>query len=182
MALKNGDIVTCGGVISNLKVIQTKAGGRMAFVGIEDLTGSFEVVVFPKVFDKFKDILTADALVAIRGRFSIRDGENPTISADNIELMEDSTSSSEPTEEINSIDEIEVIKPKKLWLKYNISDGIIHDSVQKILSDYNGIDEVYIKDTGTNKAYKLNTLVTVRESLIYELETILEKSNILVQE
>ena len=69
-----------------------------------------------------------------------------------------------------------------MWLKYNVGDGIIHDAVKKILSDYNGIDEVYVKDTGTNQAFKMNTLVTVRESLIYELETILEKSNIFVQE
>ena len=56
------------------------------------------------------------------------------------------------------------------------------DAVKKILSGYNGIDEVYIKDTGTNKAYKLSYLVNIRESLIYELETILDKSCIVVQE
>ena len=55
-------------------------------------------------------------------------------------------------------------------------------AVKKILSGYNGIDEVYVKDTGTNKAYKMSYLVSVRESLIYELETILDKSCILVQE
>jgi len=151
-------------------------------VGIEDLTGSFEVVVFPKVFDKFKDILTEDALVAIRGKFSLRDGEKPTISADNMELMEDKTSNNDNAEENHFIEEIEVVKPKKLCLKYNISDGIIHNAVTKILGDYNGIDEVYIRDTGTNKAYKLNTLVTVRESLLYELKTILDEENIIVQE
>ena len=178
--LKDGDRVTCGGVISNIKVIQTKAGGRMAFVGIEDLTGNFEVVVFPKIFDKFKDILAQDALVAIRGRFSLRDGEKPSITADNIELLEDSSNQNSNTTE--EIVEVEVKKPKKLWLKYNINDGIIHQTVLKILGDYNGIDEVFIKDTATNKAYKLNNMVTIRESLIYELETILEKQNILVQE
>ena len=179
--LKNGDVITCGGVISTLKVIQTKSGGRMAFIGIEDLTGNFEVVVFPKVFDKFKDLLTEDALIAIRGRFSLRDGEKPTITADNIELLDNHENNEDNQNEENIYTEVEVVKPKKLWLKYNVNDGIIHDAVKKILSDYNGIDEVYIKDTGTNKAFKLNTLVTVRESLIYELETILDKANIFVQ-
>ena len=162
---------------------QFKPGGRMAFIGIEDLTGSFEVVVFPKVFDKFKDIITADALIAIRGRFSLRDGEKPTISADNIELLDNNENSEEPTEiEDVKLEEIEVVKPKKLWLKYNTADGIIHDAVKKILSDYNGIDEVYVKDAVTGQAFKMNTLVTVRESLIYELETIIEKNNIFVQQ
>lgn len=177
--LKNGDSVTCGGVIANIKIIQTRSGGRMAFLGIEDLTGSFEVVVFPKVFDKFKDILITDTLIAIKGKFSLRDGEKPTISADNIELLE----TNENTEEKSEYEEeIEVVKPKKLWLKYNLNDGIIHDAVKKILSGFNGIDEVFIKDTGTNKAFKMNTLVTIRESLIYELETILDKCDIFIQE
>ncbi|MBQ9793076.1 MAG: hypothetical protein IJW32_05015, partial [Clostridia bacterium] len=133
--------------------------------------------------DKFKDILAADSLIAIRGRFSLRDGEKPTISADNIELLESHENDNENSNsEENIYEEVEVVKPKKLWLKYNVNDGIIHDAVKKISSDYNGLDEVYIKDTGTNKAFKLNTLVTVRESLIYELETILDKANIFIQE
>ena len=86
----------------------------------------------------------------------------------------------EPVEE--SPEEVEVVKPKKLWLKYDVNEGIVHNAVCKILSGYNGIDEVYVKDTGSNKAFKMNTFVTIRESLIYELETILDKSCILVQE
>ena len=177
--LKNGDNVTCGGVIANIKTIQTKSGGRMSFLTIEDLTGSFEVVVFPKVFDKFKDLITADALVAIKGKFTVRDGQKPSISADNIELLENKENIESNDEKF---EEIEVVKPKKLCLKYNLSDGIIHDAVKKILSNYNGIDEVYVKDSATNKAYKMNTLVTIRESLIFELETIIDKSNIFIQE
>jgi hypothetical protein len=69
-----------------------------------------------------------------------------------------------------------------LWLKYNVNDGIIHDAVKHILSSYNGADEVFIKDTGSNQAFKLNQYVTIRESLIYELETILDKSCIFIQE
>ncbi|MBE5741573.1 MAG: DNA polymerase III subunit alpha [Clostridiales bacterium] len=177
--LKNGDIVTCGGVITSLRVMQTKSGGRMAFAEIEDLTGVFDVVFFPKQYDKFKDILAADVLVAMKGKFTIRDGHKPSITVDNVELME--KHSDEESDSPAEIEEIEVIKPKKLWLKYNLNDGIIHDAVKKILSSYNGIDEVYVKDTATNKAYKMNSMVTIRESLIYELETILDKADIFIQ-
>ena len=83
---------------------------------------------------------------------------------------------------IQKEEEVEIIKPKKLWLKYNLNDGIIHDAVKHILSAYNGQDEVYIKDSLTNQAYKLNQMVTIRESLIYELETIIDKSCIFIQE
>ena len=180
--LKNGDTVTCGGVITELKVITTKSGSRMAFATIEDLTGSFEVVIFNKTYEKFKDILANDALVAIKGKFSLRDGKRPSISADNIEILthQDENKESENTNE--SEKEVEVVKPKKLWLKYNLNDGIIHDAVKKILSEYNGIDEVYVIDKACQKAYKTNFFVTIRESLIFELETIIDKEDILIQE
>lgn len=177
--LKNGDMVNCGGIVAEYKTIQTKSGGRMAFVTIEDLTGSFEVVLFNKTFEKFKDLLVNDAILAIKGRFSLRDGQKPSITADNIELLNKETEETETNE--TKIEEIEIIKPKKLFLKYNVNDGIIHSAINKILSNYNGIDEVYIKDTGTNKAYKSNNMVSIRESLIFELETILDKSCIVVQ-
>ena len=67
------------------------------------------------------------------------------------------------------------------FLKYNVADGIIHEAVKKILSDYSGTSEVYVKDSGSNKAFKMSTLVNIRESLIYELETILDKDNIVVK-
>lgn len=180
--LKNGDTVTCGGVISSLRALQTKSGGRMAFMNIEDLTGSFEVVVFPKAYEKFRDILFNDNLVAIKGKFTVRDGVKPSISADVIEVLQHKNDNeNNENSDTNPLPEIEVTRPKKLFLKYNISDGIVHEAIKKILSDHNGADEVYIKDTGTNQAYKSNLMVNIRESLLFELETILDKSCIFYQ-
>ena len=177
--LKNGDHVTCGGVISSVRVIQTKTGSRMALVNVEDLTGNFDVWVFPKVYDKLRDSLKNDAIVYIKGKFSIRDGNRPSISADDIEIME---KTSEPSDEqTDFLDEVEIEKPKKLYLKYNVADGILHDAVTKILSDNGGMSEVYVKDTGTGKAFKSNLMVNVQQSLLFELETILEPSDIIVQ-
>ncbi len=175
--LKNGDIVTCGGVIADLKTIQTKSGGRMAFATIEDLTGSFEAVFFNKSYDKFKDILQKDTLVAIKGKFTVRDERKPSISVDNVELLTKSEDENETKPEL----EVEVEKPKRLCLKYNINDGILHDAVKKILSTYAGPDAVFVKDAATNQAYKLGQTVQIRESLVYELETILEPDCIVIQ-
>ena len=176
--LKNGDVVTCGGVISQYTVKSTKTGSRFAILTIEDLTGTFDALLFNKAYDKFKDLLAKDILVSIKGKFTIRDGRRPTITVDNLELLNDKESETDEKHE----EEVEVVKPKKLWLKYNLNDGIIHDAVLKILSEYNGSDEVCIKDTASNKAYKINKFVTIRESLIYELETILNKDDIFIQE
>ena len=175
--LKNGDTVTCGGVITELKLFTTKTGSRMAFATIEDLTGSFDAIFFNKVYEKYRDDLKADALVSLKGKFSLRDDKPASITVDVMELLENKKEADD-----ESIEEIEIEKPKRLWLKYNTADGIIHDAVKHILSQYNGSDEVFIKDTATNKAYKMNMFVSVRESLIYELETIIDKSCIYVQE
>ena len=133
------------------------------------------------MYEKFRDIIQKEAIIAIKGRFTIRDGSAPSINAENIELMDNRDPEEQPIIQ-EDIEEVEVKKPRRLWLKYNLNDGIIHDAVKKILSAYNGIDEVFVKDTATNKAYKINSLITIRESLIYELETILDKSCILIQE
>ena len=90
--LKNGDGVTCGGVITEIKTIQTKSGSKMAFLTIEDLTGSFDAILFNKAYDKFKEEIQKDSLVAIKGRFSVRDGKRPSITVDNIEPLSDTTS------------------------------------------------------------------------------------------
>lgn len=179
--LKNGDVVTCGGVISQYAVKSTKTGSRFAILTIEDLTGRFDALLFNKAYDKFKDLLAKDILVSIKGKFTVRDGRRPSITVDNLELLnnKDDTDSTDNNEKE---EEVEVVKPRKLWLKYNLNDGIIHDAVLKILSAYNGSDEVCIKDTASNKAYKINKFVTIRESLIYELETILNKDDIFIQE
>ncbi len=178
---KNGDSVTCGGVISDLKIIQPKNGGRMAIAVIEDLTGTFDVFFFNKVFEEYRDILVKDALIAIKGRFTIRDGHRPSITANSVELLtEDKDDKQEISTNSKEETEIEVVKPRRLCLRYNMQDGVLHDAVKKILSQYNGIDLVYIKDTASNQAYKLNITVNIRESLIYELETILNKNDIII--
>ncbi|MBE7077057.1 MAG: DNA polymerase III subunit alpha [Clostridiales bacterium] len=176
--LKDGDIVTCGGVISDYRSLQTKTGNRMAFMKLEDLTGKFEVVVFPKVYEKFSEILGNDKVVAIKGRFSLRDGK-VSISADNIELLENSEKNEET--ETHETEEVEVVRPRRLCLRYNINDGIVHEAVKKVLSNYNGIDQVFIKDTGSGQVFKSNQLVSIRESLLFELKTILNKDDIIVQ-
>ena len=182
--LKNGDVVTCGGVITEIKTIQTKTGSKMAFLNIEDLTGNFDAILFNKAYDKFKDVIQENSLVAIKGRFSVRDGKRPSITVDNIEPLSDSTENEEQKTDEPKLKEaeIEIVKPKKLCLRYNMSDGVLHQAVKKILDGYAGIDTVCIKDTSTNKAYKLNQGVMIRESLKFELETILNKEDIVVIE
>lgn len=64
--------VTFAGVISNIKILLTKRKDRMAFVEMEDLEDSIETVFFPKMYEKYKDMLKRDTPLAFRGKVSLK--------------------------------------------------------------------------------------------------------------
>ncbi|MDO8452088.1 MAG: OB-fold nucleic acid binding domain-containing protein, partial [bacterium] len=64
-----GQRLTVGGIVAHVKKITTKAGNNeMAFVRIEDMSGSLEVVVFPKIYARTVDVWTIDQIVRVSGR------------------------------------------------------------------------------------------------------------------
>jgi len=72
---KEGMTSVIVGVVEDSKEIMTKKGDRMAFVRIADFTGTLEVVVFPKIFIKYKDMLVAEKCIVIKGKVSQKNGE-----------------------------------------------------------------------------------------------------------
>ncbi|KKW08182.1 MAG: polymerase III, alpha subunit protein [Candidatus Kaiserbacteria bacterium GW2011_GWA2_49_19] len=72
---KEGMIVVVGGIIEEAKPIITKKNDQMMFVRLADLTGTIEVVVFPRVFEEFKKFLIAEKCVIIKGKISNRNDE-----------------------------------------------------------------------------------------------------------
>ncbi|MBI3343207.1 DNA polymerase III subunit alpha, partial [Candidatus Gottesmanbacteria bacterium] len=77
-----GDKVRIGGIVSAVKRITTKAGGQeMAFVKLEDMSGSLEIVVFPKVYTRSFDVWQKDTVVLVTGRVDEKD-ERLTILVD----------------------------------------------------------------------------------------------------
>ncbi|HHX76826.1 MAG TPA: DNA polymerase III subunit alpha [Firmicutes bacterium] len=71
--------VTVAGMISSVKAIITKKGKPMAFITIEDLTGSLEVIVFPELYEKYRSNLTEDRVMLIRGTVSSREEEDKKV-------------------------------------------------------------------------------------------------------
>jgi len=61
----------------------------MAFAEVEDLGGSIELVIFPNAFSESRDLLVADKLVKVSGKFESKDGE-PKILVDKIEELSSS--------------------------------------------------------------------------------------------
>ena len=171
--LQDGMSVTCGGIITEVKkMISKRSGKEMAFVTVEDLYGTIEVVFWQNMFQKFKDLLVVDNIVKVAGKLSVREGVKPSVMVDNIEKM---TSGAEPKQVAPSD------KPKTLYLKFNTKDDSLKNEILDILKSYPGTSDVVIKCSVTNQIYKLNIRVNLNSFVNQELLAIVGESNIVVR-
>ena len=81
---KDGQNVRIAGIISSIKKKYTKTNKIMAFVTIEDLYGSCEIIVFENCYLNSQEALMEDSIVIIDGRLSIREDEDTKIVANKI--------------------------------------------------------------------------------------------------
>lgn len=84
--LGNGTTAVIGGLIESIRQISTKKNELMAFVKIADFSDAMEVVVFPKIYAQYKNLLVPEKCLAIRGTVSIRNDE-PSILAEAIKEL-----------------------------------------------------------------------------------------------
>ena len=75
--------IIVAGMINTFKINTTKKGDTMATCQFEDLTGSIEMLVFPKTFVRYREMIQKDAIVLVKGRYLAQD-DNPKLSADEI--------------------------------------------------------------------------------------------------
>ena len=69
----DGEMVTVGGMVAGKTVKTTRTGQMMAFVTLEDMLGSVEVLVFPKIYESRREIFSQDEKLFIQGRVSLGD-------------------------------------------------------------------------------------------------------------
>ena len=86
--LGDGQEVRVAGVKQSIKEINTKKGDRMAFLTLEDLHGSAELVIFSDVFKKYSSIIASDKPMLVEG-VTDSDGEKPKIMVQKMSLLED---------------------------------------------------------------------------------------------
>jgi DNA polymerase III subunit alpha len=65
---RDGETVLAGGMVASVRTTMTKKGEPMAFVQLEDMTGSVEVVVFNSTYAAARDLLLEDAVLIVKGR------------------------------------------------------------------------------------------------------------------
>lgn len=82
--VRDGMSAVMAGIITYKKTLITKSNKMMAFVDMEDLLGSVEVVVFPNVYEKYADLVAEDKIVSISGTINFKEGEVPKLLAEKI--------------------------------------------------------------------------------------------------
>ena len=79
---RDGDVVTVGGIVGAIRLLTTRKGDPMAFVRLDDLSGSVEVIAFNSAFAAARDLLEADRVLLVKGRVDHKDGEVKLVALD----------------------------------------------------------------------------------------------------
>jgi DNA polymerase-3 subunit alpha len=157
----DGKKVIIGGIILSVKAKSTKNNKLMAFVELEDLFGTVELIVFPKTYEKFKQFLVQDSTVLISGRISQKEEEDAKIICESIQTLTKNTG-------------------KKLYIKINTDlEPCILEKVKEVLSYYKGIQPVYVVDEaraakGKNRVMiaDSNIWVDINDNLVKDLKQV----------
>lgn len=88
----NSRVVMCG-LVASMRKLTTKKSQLMAFVNLEDLYGTAEIVVFPKVYQKYASILESGEPLVVVGRINMKEDAPPAILADEIRTLDECTDS-----------------------------------------------------------------------------------------
>ena len=162
--IEDGSKAVVGGMITDKKIKYTKNDKMMAFLVLEDLVGSIEVIVFPKVYESNAGKIVEDSKVFIKGRVSVEEDRDGKLIC----------------ESITTFDEI----PKKLWIKFP-SLAAYEDKYEELLrtiSESDGIDHVviYIEETRQMKQLPANRNVHVDDALLETLNGLYGENNVKV--
>ena len=124
----DGEIVKLCGIVESRKNKTTKNNAQMAFLKVEDLYGSIEVLVFPKVLSQYASVLQEGNVLIMEGRVSIREDEEPKYLLEKAELF----------------DLIGTQKKKILYIRLEMRNQVGLKQVMDVLSRYPGSTPVCI--------------------------------------
>ena len=155
-----------GGMITDKSIKYTRNNKTMAFLTLEDLVGTVEVVVFPRDYEENASLMELDSKVFIRGRVSIEEDKPSKLICEKITRFEDS--------------------PKQLWIQFANHE----EYEQRIadlytnLSDSDGKDQViiYIRAEKAKKLLPPSRSVKINQELVLKLQEKYGEGNVKVVE
>jgi DNA polymerase III subunit alpha len=168
----DGQAVTIAGLIGKISRITTRKGDSMAFVVLEDLEGSMEVVVFPTVLEKHRALIAEDTAVRIKGRLDVKEGEVKLI-AQAVAAIKTNGAADPP------------VTALYLNIDHDRLDKELIAKLQKVLRAHPGGSEVYLRVNNGQKptTLRLSTdfLVAGAGPLIGQLTQLLGDGSVTVQ-
>ena len=151
--VRDNESVIIGGMIADKKIKYTKNDKVMAFLQLEDLVGSVEVIVFPRDYEKNSAKLMEDNKVFIKGRVSLEEDRDGKLIC----------------ERVTAFDEI----PRKLWVKFPDKESyeLAAEDFLNLLRTSDGRDSVvvYIENEKAMKRLPPNYSVNADETLRQKL-------------
>ncbi len=161
-AVRDSAAAVIGGMIADKRIKYTKNDKVMAFLQVEDLLGTVEVVVFPRDYERNSQKLVEENKVFVRGRVSLEEDKDGKLIC----------------ERITAFDEI----PRKLWIKFKDKEDYQQgeEELLSLLADSDGNDSVviYIESLKAMKKLPPNRNVCADEELAQKLGARYGKDNI----
>lgn len=134
--VQDNQFVRVAGIISSCNIKTTKSGDTMALLTLEDFTGRFPVIIFPKSYQACIRDVFEDNVVSIDGRFSVDERESKIIA-----MSVHSLSSKPPTELM-------------LKIEAHLENPLVQRELMQLFQKYKGEDVVYLKLMGSRKIIK----------------------------
>ena len=154
--------VMVGGMLTEVKIHYTKKNQTMAFLTLEDLYGTIEIIIFPRDFERYRKYLREDEKVLIKGRVSVEEEKNAKLIASEVISFSD--------------------LPKTLWIQLETIEDYNEEKLLSLLSGNEGKDNIiiYIRSTKQMKRMPARWNVQVTEELKARLIEAFGEENIRV--
>ena len=181
------------GVVTSVKKKVTKKDEIMAFCGVEDLFGNIEMIVFPKNFIMYGNLLTVGNIVLVDGKISVKDeevkllAEKITLAPKTLaELPKEKRSQLKPTPTQSQKTETTQDKKKKsgIFIKMPTENFEKTEKLKNLLSIFEGRIPVYLyyEDTKKYDFLGMDFLTSINQPLTNELKHIFGENNVVVRE
>ena len=164
--VRDGARAVVGGMITAKTIKYTKNNKVMAFLTLEDLVGTVEIVVFPRDYEKNVRFMEVDAKVFIQGRISAEDDKASKLICENIY----------PFDSI----------PRELWLQFETKEAFLEreEQLYQDIRDSDGKDAVviYIRSPKAVKRLGPSKNVRINQELLDNLYEKYGEDNVKVVE
>ncbi|HAL63174.1 MAG TPA: DNA polymerase III subunit alpha, partial [Clostridiales bacterium] len=172
--VKDGHTVKICGIIAARKNKITKNNTQMAFLRLEDLFGTIEVIVFPKILQQYSGIMTEGKAVLIEGRVSIREDEEPKILCETAALLDEIK-----TQDHNN-QEFYVKDRRTLFIRMGTYDETVLKTAAKLLKLHSGETPVcfFISDSKKRIYVPESCYIDEKSGIINDISAIFGENNV----